>query len=678
MERTVFETKAITSHYCEANFCHQRTFTEQRLCPCRSSGFLLNCISHLKLLLHVGRLDITATFGHFLVLKNLVFVMLSFHPSPKSEAINLDDTTEFNPMDTAGLDVAAQLFPTPETSPIQKDDTRDDSARSKIRVPHNFTMGSLQSASFSTAIAERCRSLQVSSKRRTSVALAHAPIKKPKPAPLSSLRRHSTALQFLPADYSLDILGDPQSSQASLNLGNFEQPFLSNNNSNNVNRINISEGPAVQSNDETSTLMAVAHALNINTKDVAAVAETAGISNETLVLGRDLNLRRPAANQPSVNALITSDDLYMRTAAYENRQQKMSQRNDLLAFSINDHSAMHVTIVAAANLIDTIGVIPATSAPTNSARPMLSSAFNPLLLESQVNAALKQMVSNPLMEPIMASKSPSPNAPLPKIVVASEAFNAYDFLDAQDASSSASLPVSPATYTSTGWPLDGYDGKQSSRQAQKWTEEEDSLLMEGTARYGTEWGRIAQEFLPHRTGDQCLYRRVKSLNPSSRKKIVWTKHEDELLLRGYQKYGKRWAQIASTIPSRTSQQIKQRWSYVLNKKSKNGRWTTEENCRLKEGHQVFGKQWSKVCKMIPGRTSVQCRNRWKDVMDPKISTQAWSEDEDKLLLEGFVKFGSRWTKIAGEISGRTDLQCRDRLLSHSKRASESNGASRPE
>lgn len=45
-------------------------------------------------------------------------------------------------------------------------------------------------------------------------------------------------------------------------------------------------------------------------------------------------------------------------------------------------------------------------------------------------------------------------------------------------------------------------------------------------------------------------------------------------------------------------------------------------------------------------------------MDPKSG--GWSEEEDRLLLEGYYKYGNAWTQIARHIGNRTDNAVKNR------------------
>jgi len=66
---------------------------------------------------------------------------------------------------------------------------------------------------------------------------------------------------------------------------------------------------------------------------------------------------------------------------------------------------------------------------------------------------------------------------------------------------------------------------------------------------------------------------------------------------------------------------------------------------LSEHNLEVGKvKWSNVASQIPQRNGKQCRERWFNHLRPDIKKGGWTEDEDKAIVEHYIKI--RWTMIA--------------------------------
>jgi hypothetical protein len=89
------------------------------------------------------------------------------------------------------------------------------------------------------------------------------------------------------------------------------------------------------------------------------------------------------------------------------------------------------------------------------------------------------------------------------------------------------------------------------------------------------------------------------------------------------------------------------------------RWTVEEDSQLTDAVAEYGRDWVPVATHVPGRTQIQCRQRWIETLDPKLNRKRgrWTAEEDEKLIEGMRKYSRDWIKIAALVSSRTNNQC---------------------
>ncbi|KAF0977166.1 hypothetical protein FDP41_003819 [Naegleria fowleri] len=207
---------------------------------------------------------------------------------------------------------------------------------------------------------------------------------------------------------------------------------------------------------------------------------------------------------------------------------------------------------------------------------------------------------------------------------------------------------------------------------ENWTKEEDLKLLRVAEDYkGHDWEKIAEKMYEGqeltRRPIHCFRRYQRSLN-TNMMRSKWTPEEDEKLMQAVKLFGeKNWQQIANQLDERTGQQCLHRWMKTLNPAIKRGRWTTEEDKRLYLAvHAYPPNNWVLVNRHTPGRTDVQCRERWCNILNPDLKVGPWTKEEDESLKKAIKELGAgNWSKIAEVMYPRTDNQCwrRWRLIS---------------
>lgn len=146
------------------------------------------------------------------------------------------------------------------------------------------------------------------------------------------------------------------------------------------------------------------------------------------------------------------------------------------------------------------------------------------------------------------------------------------------------------------------------------------------------------------------------------KNVRWHKEEDELLMKlmmnnDHPNYSK----MTEHFPGKTGQQISERWDKVLNPDLIKGSWTRQEDEIIINFVRENGtKNWRKLCDLLPGRIGKQCRERWRNHLDPNINHEPWTSEEDNLLIKYHAQYGNKWVLISSLIPNRSDNAIKNR------------------
>ncbi len=75
----------------------------------------------------------------------------------------------------------------------------------------------------------------------------------------------------------------------------------------------------------------------------------------------------------------------------------------------------------------------------------------------------------------------------------------------------------------------------------------------------------------------------------------------------------------------------------------------------------YGKQqWARVASLLNRKSAKQCKARWNEWLDPSIRKIEWSREEDEKLLHLAKLMPAQWKTIGPLVGGRTSVQCQER------------------
>ncbi|KAF9510630.1 hypothetical protein BS47DRAFT_1407510, partial [Hydnum rufescens UP504] len=121
------------------------------------------------------------------------------------------------------------------------------------------------------------------------------------------------------------------------------------------------------------------------------------------------------------------------------------------------------------------------------------------------------------------------------------------------------------------------DFAKADKDKNPWTAQEDAELHKAISEHGNRnWRAVAVTLSTNRTPAQCATRYRASLNPAI-KRGSWTPEEDALLKQAVALYGTSWTKVKELVKGRTGPQCRERYCRsvaVLNAASK-GRWKPE-------------------------------------------------------------------------------------------------------
>jgi hypothetical protein len=98
------------------------------------------------------------------------------------------------------------------------------------------------------------------------------------------------------------------------------------------------------------------------------------------------------------------------------------------------------------------------------------------------------------------------------------------------------------------------------------------------------------------------------------------------------------------------------------------RFSPEEDEALRHLIGRFGtSDWTTVAHFMGGRSPRQCRHRYNNYLTGHHQPQAWTEAEDRIIVQQFRELGPKWAYISKLMTGRTGNDVKNRWHKHLSR-----------
>lgn len=149
-----------------------------------------------------------------------------------------------------------------------------------------------------------------------------------------------------------------------------------------------------------------------------------------------------------------------------------------------------------------------------------------------------------------------------------------------------------------------------------WTKEEDQILINFVKSTNTHnWKKVAA-ILKNKTPQQCSYRFNKIYTQKDLQK--WTRNEDILIVELIEKFGLDWDKIKTYFPNRKKEEISERYFKKLDPSLKRCKFEPEEDALIIKLHNIHGNKWNEISRYFKDRSSGMIKNRYYSFLKKRL------------------------------------------------------------
>lgn len=155
-----------------------------------------------------------------------------------------------------------------------------------------------------------------------------------------------------------------------------------------------------------------------------------------------------------------------------------------------------------------------------------------------------------------------------------------------------------------------------------------------------------------------------------RKQKKWTKEEDDKLIKLVRKHReKNWKVISKQFKNKDALQCFSRYKRIRPGISR-GSWKPEEDQQILDLVDQYGKEWSKIARIMVTRNGKQIRDRFINVLDPAVNRAKFTHEEDLHILKLFKQMGPKWASMTQYFDRRSADMIKNRFYSSIKKKME--------